>query len=395
MTTTPTGQVAQAAQAAEAGHPAPAAPASSRTLAARLPRHPWDVLAPAKATAQAHPDGIVDLSIGTPVDHVPALVRDALAAASDSPGYPLTSGTRDLREAAAGWLERRHGVRIAPEAVLPVIGTKELISGLPTLLGCGPGDVVVHPALAYPTYDVGARLAGATAVATDSLVSLGPAQVRLAWVNSPSNPTGQVLPAGHLRNMVYSARERGIVLASDECYIELGFEARPVSVLHPDVCEGSHQGLLAVHTLSKRSNMAGYRSGFVAGDPDLIAALLEIRKQAGMMLPGPVQAAMTAALGDDVHADEQHARYAARRSRLRPALQTAGWAVEHSVAGLYLWASHPGHDCWDSVRVLAQAGILVAPGEFYGPAGTRHIRLALTATDERIDAAAARLRALA
>jgi succinyldiaminopimelate transaminase len=255
--------------------------------------------------------------------------------------------------------------------------------------------VVVHPALAYPTYDVGARLAGATAMATDSLVSLGPAQVRLAWVNSPSNPTGQVLPAGHLRKMVYLARERGTVLASDECYIELGFEARPVSVLHPDVCEGSHQGLLAVHTLSKRSNMAGYRSGFVAGDPDLIAALLEIRKQAGMMLPGPVQAAMTAALGDDVHAEEQHARYAARRSRLRPALQAAGWAVEHSVAGLYLWASHPGHDCWDSVRVLAQAGILVAPGKFYGPAGARHIRLALTATDERIDAAAARLRALA
>lgn len=364
-------------------------------LAARLPRFPWDVLGPARETAAAHPGGIVDLSVGTPVDPVPRLVRDALAAASDSPGYPVTSGTRDLREAAAGWLERRHGVRVGQDAVLPLIGTKELISALPTLLGCGPGDVVAHPALAYPTYDVGARLAGATAVATDSLVSLGLERVRLAWINSPSNPTGQVLPAGHLREAVRWAREHGTVVASDECYIELGFDARPVSVLHPDACGGSHQGLLAVHSLSKRSNMAGYRSGFVAGDPELIAALLEIRRHAGMMVPAPIQAAMTAALGDDVHADAQHARYASRRGTLRQALESAGWAVEHSAAGLYLWASHPSHDCWDSVRVLAQAGILVAPGEFYGTAGTRHVRLALTATDERIGAAVDRLACLA
>ena len=371
------------------------APARPRTLAARLPRFPWEMLEPAKATAQAHPGGIVDLSIGTPVDPVPDLVRQALAAASDSPGYPTAGGTPQLREAAAAYLERQHGVRVSPDAVLPLLGSKELISGLPSLLGCGPGDIVVHPALAYPTYDIGARLAGATAVATDSLVSPGPAPARLAWINSPSNPTGQVLPASHLRKVVHWARERGTTVASDECYIELGFEARPVSVLHPEVCDGSHRGLLAVHSLSKRSNMAGYRAGFVAGDPELIAELLEIRKHAGMMVPAPIQAAMTAALGDDAHAIEQHARYAARRGTLRPALESAGWAVEHSAAGLYLWASHPDHDCWDSVTVLAGAGILVAPGEIYGPAGTRHVRLALTATDERIAAAAARLRALA
>ena len=325
------------------------------------------------------------------MDPVPARVREALAAASDAPGYPATAGTSALREAAAGWLSRRHQVTVDPGSVLPVIGTKELIAGLPALLGCGPGDVVVHPTLAYPTYDVGARLAGARPVAADAVVTLGPEPVRLWWLNSPSNPTGRVLPPEHLRKVVRWARERGTVVASDECYIELGWEEQPVSVLRPDVCDGSHAGLLAVHSLSKRSTMAGYRAGFVTGDPDLIAELLEIRKHAGMMVPGPVQAALTAALGDDEHADAQRARYAARRELLRPALEAAGWAVEHSQAGLYLWAAHPARDGWESVAVLAEAGILVAPGSFYGPAGGRHVRVALTATDERISAAAARL----
>jgi aspartate/methionine/tyrosine aminotransferase len=184
------------------------------------------------------------------------------------------------------------------------------------------------------------------------------------------------------------------VLASDECYLELGWDAEPVSVLHPDVSGGSHDGVLAVHSLSKRSNLAGYRAGFVAGDPALVAELLEIRKHAGMIVPAPVQAAMTAALDDDAHADEQRARYAARRARLRPALEAAGWRVSHSEAGLYLWAEHPDRDGRASVDVLAELGILVAPGEFYGPAGARHVRVALTATDERIDAAAKRLAGL-
>ena len=185
------------------------------------------------------------------------------------------------------------------------------------MLGLGPGDVVLHPELAYPTYDIGARLAGATAVSSDSLLGAGPSRVRLVWVNSPSNPTGRVLPPGHLRKVVDWARERGAVVASDECYISLGWEAAPVSVLHPSVCGGSHEGLLAVHSLSKRSNLAGYRAGFVTGDPALVADLLAIRKQAGMMMPEPVQAAMTAALEDDAHAREQRERYAARRSVLR------------------------------------------------------------------------------
>jgi len=365
--------------------------ASAPTLAARLPAFPWDSLASAAALARQHPDGIIDLSVGTPVDPVPEVVQTALRSASDSPGYPLTAGTPALREAAAGWLARRHGVSVDPAAVLPVIGTKEFIASLPTELACGPGDVVAFPTLAYPTYDAGARLAGARPVPADGVVSLGPERVRLLWLNSPSNPTGQVLPAEHLGKVVSWARERGTVVASDECYLELGWEATPLSVLHPDACGGSHQGLLAVHSLSKRSNLAGYRAGFVTGDPGLVGELLEIRKHAGLIVPAPVQAAMAAALADDVHADAQRARYAARRARLWAALEAAGWTIEGSAAGLYLWATHPDLDCRASVERLAKAGILVAPGEIYGPGGARHIRVALTATDERIYAAVSRL----
>jgi succinyldiaminopimelate transaminase len=292
-------------------------------------------------------------------------------------------------------------VSVSPGAVLPVIGTKELVAWLPTLVGCGAGDVVVYPELAYPTYDIGARLAGAQPVpgAVADLSGLSgvsgvSGSVRLAWVNSPGNPTGEVASAGALAAAVTAARGAGAVLASDECYIGLGWEAEPVSVLHPDACGGSHEGLLAVHSLSKRSNLAGYRAGFVTGDPGLVAGLLEIRKHAGMIVPGPVQAAMTAALSDDAHARQQRERYAARRAALRPALEAAGWQVTHSQAGLYLWAAHPDYDGRGSVAVLAGAGILVAPGEFYGVSGAGHIRVALTATDERIDAAVKRLAAL-
>jgi succinyldiaminopimelate transaminase len=337
----------------------------------------------------------VDLSIGTPVDPVPPAVRAALASAADAPGYPTADGTQRLREAAAGWLTRRHSVPADPASVLPLIGSKEFIAALPTVLGCGPGDTVVHPELAYPTYAIGARLAGATAVAADGLSALGPGRVALVWVNSPANPTGRVLPTAHLRKMVDWARERGAVIAADECYLDLGWDVEPVSILHPQVCGGSARGVLAVYSLSKRSNMAGYRAGFVTGDPALIADLLEIRRHAGMLVPSPVQAAMAAALDDDAHADEQRARYAGRRARLRAALAAAGWGSEHSEAGLYLWVARPGLDCWGSVHLLAEAGILVAPGEFYGPAGSSHVRVALTATDERIDAAATRLAAIA
>ena len=333
----------------------------------------------------------MDLSVGSPVDPTPAVVREALAAAADAPGYPLTAGTPAVRAAVAGYLARRHGVAgLAADAVLPTIGSKELVALLPTLLGLGPGDQVVVPEIAYPTYDVGARLAGADPVRSDGLAGLGPARAGLVWVNSPSNPTGRVLPPEHVRKVVDWARERGAVVASDECYLDFGWEEQPRSILHPAACGGSHDGVLAVHSLSKRSNLAGYRAGFVAGDPRLVAELLAVRKHAGLMVPKPVQAAMVAALSDDAHVEQQRARYAARRLALRTALQAAGFAVHHSAAGLYLWATR-GEDCWSTVDDLAASGILAAPGVFYGPAGARHVRIALTATDERVAAAVTRL----
>ncbi len=362
-------------------------------VSGRLPDFPWDHLAEYAATARAHADGIVDLSVGTPVDPSPEVAREALCAAADSPGYPLTIGRVDTRQAAVDWLARRCGVTgLGLDGVLPVIGSKELIAALPTQLGLGAGDLVVFPELAYPTYEVGAVLAAAEPFATDALTALGPRVPGLVFVNSPSNPTGRVLPVEHLRKMVDWCRERGSLLVSDECYLECAWEAEPVSVLHPDVCGGSHEGILAIHSLSKRSNLAGYRCAFVAGDPALVAELLAVRKNLGLQLPGPQQAAMAAALADDDHVAEQHARYARRRVDLRAALEAAGFRVDHSEASLYLWATRH-EDCWDTVSRLAERGILVAPGSFYGPTGARHVRVAFTATDERVAAAVARLRA--
>jgi succinyldiaminopimelate transaminase len=358
-----------------------------------LPVFPWDTLADVTALARSHPDGIVDLSVGTPVDPVAPLIREALAAASSAPGYPTTAGTPALRASAAAALQRRYGITgLADDAVLPVIGTKELIAWLPTLLGLGPDDLIVVPELAYPTYEVGAQLAGAQVVRADSLTQLGPQSPALVYLNSPSNPTGKVLGVEHLRKVVGWARERGALIASDECYLGLGWDAEPVSVLHPSVCDGDHTGLLAVHSLSKTSSLAGYRAGFVAGDPIVVAELLAVRKHAGMMVPTPVQAAMVAALDDDAHEREQRERYARRRAALLPALQSAGLTVDNSEAGLYIWATR-GEPCRDTVAWLAQRGVLVAPGEFYGPRGSQHIRVALTATDERISAAVQRLTA--
>ena len=242
---------------------------------------------------------------------------------------------------------------------------------------------------------MGTALCGARSKATDSLTSLGPEVPALLWLNSPSNPTGRVLPVSHLRKVVDWCRERGTVLVSDECYLELTWEGEPaVSVLHPDVCGGSHDGILAVHSLSKRSNLAGYRCAFVAGDSALVGELLAVRKNLGLQMPAPQQAAMVAALAADEEAAEQHARYASRRDRLRDAFAAAGFGIDHSEGSLYLWATR-GEDCWETVSWLAERGILVAPGTFYAPvgssAGARHVRIAFTAADDRIDAAVSRL----
>lgn len=383
------------------GSPVPDAPstlpgwAARRTygaVSARLPDFPWDSLAAARAQAVAHPDRIVDLSMGTPVDASPVVARDALAGAADSPGYPTTIGHTSLREAAAAWLLRRFDVPdLGLDTVLPVIGSKELIATLALHLGIGAGDTVVVPELAYPTYEVGARLAGADVFASNSTSALGPSAPALMWVNSPSNPTGRVLPPEHLAKVVAWGRERGTLIVSDECYLECCWEGPPpVSVLHPRVSGGSLEGVLAVHSLSKRSNLAGYRCAFVVGDPAVVGELLAVRKNLGLMMPGPQQVVTAAALADDTHVAEQQARYAARRLLLREALEGTGFRIEHSQGSLYLWATRD-EPARASVDRLAALGILVAPGDFYGPAGARHVRVAFTATDERIAAAVARL----
>jgi succinyldiaminopimelate transaminase len=359
----------------------------------RLPDFPWDRLTAFAATARAHAGGLVDLSVGTPVDPTPLAVQRALREAADAPGYPTVWGTERLRAAIIGYLARRAGsVQLTDDCVLPTIGSKEFVASLPSQLGVRPGQTVLVPEVAYPTYVVGAVLAGADHLAADSTVSAGPADVPLVWLNSPSNPTGRVLPPEHVHKVIAWARERGAVVASDECYLECVWEGEAVSVLDPHVNGGSLDSVIAVHSLSKRSNLAGYRAAFVAGDPALVSALREVRRHAGLMVPAPVQVAMVAALDDDAHVEQQRQRYLARRSILSDALTAAGFRIDHSEASLYLWATR-GEPCMDTVAWMAEQGILVAPGDFYGTGGGRHIRVALTATDERIASAAGRLRA--
>ncbi len=299
-----------------------------------------------------------------------------------------------LRTAVADSLARRYGATgVDPAAVLPTIGSKEMVAWLPTLLGLGAGDIVVIPELAYPTYEVGARLAGADHVRSDSLTAAGPGRVKLVWLNSPSNPTGRVLPVEHLRKVVTWARERGAVVASDECYLGLPGTSDPAprSVLHPDVCDGDHTGLLAVHSLSKTSNTAGYRAAYVAGDPALVAALLEVRKHAGMIVPRPVQAG----------AGGRRLRRRARR-RAGRALRRAARPAARRARGVRAARSStrsPGCTCGAPRARTAGRPWTGWPsgGSWWPPASStarrarRHVRVALTATDERIDAAVARL----
>ncbi|WP_255453298.1 succinyldiaminopimelate transaminase [Cryobacterium tagatosivorans] len=361
-----------------------------------LPDYPWDQMVPFAARARAHEGGIVDLSIGSPVDATPGVIQRALAGATDAHSYPQTAGTPELQRAIIAWYERRRGVTgLTERNVLPTIGSKELVALLPFMLGLGEGDTVVHPRAAYPTYAIGAAMAGATALASDDPAEW-PATTKLIWLNSPGNPDGRVLTVTELTSAVDRARELGAVIVSDECYAELGWDApwsttRIPSILDPRVIRGNRDNVLAIYSLSKQSNMAGYRGAFAAGCGDVLGRLLTVRKHAGLMLPAPLQVAMAAALGDDEHVDVQRERYRARREVLLPALREAGFRIDHSEAGLYLWATE-GVDAWASIGRLADLGILAGPGPFYGDIYPEHVRFSLTATDERIAAAASRLR---
>jgi succinyldiaminopimelate transaminase len=365
------------------------------------PPYPHDRLAGHKARAEAVPGGIVDASVGTPVDPLPEVARAALveaAAAASATGYPPTIGSTAYRAAAAGWIGRRFGCALDASAVVACIGTKELVASLPRALSLrDPSrDVVLYPGVAYPTYEMGAVLAGLrpvpVPVGDDWRLDLGgvdPDDARRAlvlWLNDPSNPTGVSATPDEMRAAVAWARERGIVVASDECYAEFTYDAAgrpadPVTALLAGT-----EGVLAVHSLSKRSNMAGLRAGFVAGDAALVAYLGEVRKHGGLMTPAPVQAAAVAALGDDGHVREQQARYARRRAQVLPALGAHGLVHDGGPSAFYLWLrrAEGASDGWDIVAELASHGLLVAAGDFYGPAGAGHARLALTLTDEQV-----------
>jgi succinyldiaminopimelate transaminase len=353
------------------------------------PPYPYDRLAPLKEAAEAVPGGIVDLSVGTPCDPPPAAVLAALADPASARSYPPSIGTADYRAAAAGWLERRFGVDLPAAQVAACVGTKELVAGLPQWLRLrAPArDTVLYPAVSYPTYAMGATLAGCRAVPVPvddawriDLGAIDPADAARAlclWVNTPGNPAGGLDDLGAAAAW---GRAHGVPVLSDECYAEFTWAGPPRTIL-----EHGPQGVLAVHSLSKRSNLAGARVGFYAGDADLVTYLSEVRKHAGFMVPGPVQAAGAVAWADDHHVDEQRARYRERLDLLTGALTATGLAVEAPGGAFYLWVAAPEGDAWALARRLAtEAGALVSPGEFYGEAAAGHVRVAAVQPTDRI-----------
>ena len=345
----------------------------------KLPDFPWDALAPYGDKAKAHPSGLIDLSQGTPVDPTPDFIQEALQKASNSPSYPVTAGTLELREAISNWASNNLGAS-GEFGVLPLIGSKELVAWLPTIL---ESEHVLYPEIAYPTYLVGSMIAKTKATKVDFDANIWP-DADLAWVNSPSNPTGRVHTDKELINAIQWARggNGNRVVVADECYLEFGNGITPKSML--SLTGGNNKNILAIHSLSKRSSMAGYRAAMMIGDKELIAKILEVRKHAGMMVPLPVQRAMVAALADKVHVEIQRDIYNARKAKVRSAIEKHGFKVDHSEAGLYLWATRNERD-WDSVAWFANQGILVTPGHFYGELGANHVRIAMTATDAQID----------
>ena len=353
-------------------------------MRAQLPDFPWDALVPFGDKARAHPNGIIDLSQGTPIDPTPDFIQKAFRDGSNSPSYPFTAGTPELRDAIKNWATQRLGAT-GDFDVLPVIGSKELVAWLPTII---EATKVLIPEIAYPTYHVGALLAGAQSIPVSIDATSWP-KADLAWLNSPSNPTGRVHSAEEIKTCIDWSRQNNSILISDECYLEFDHTAHSLSVLSQT--GGDNKNILAVHSLSKRSSMAGYRAAFMVGDSQLIARIREIRKHAGMMVPLPVQKAMTVALSDDAHVAQQRDRYNARKDAMRPALEANGFTVEYSDSGLYLWCTR-NEDAWKSVEWMANLGILVTPGSFYGQAGAQHIRVAMTATDAQIAQAVTRLK---
>jgi succinyldiaminopimelate transaminase len=366
------------------------------------PIYPYFRLDALKQKASEAPGGIVDLSVGTPNDPVPEIVVEALAkAAAGGAGYPRAIGGPALREAAAGWMERSFGLTLDAAQVVSVIGTKELVASLPHVLRLrDPSrDTVLYPATSYPTYAMGAQLGGCRSVPVPlrddwhldlSAVSEGDAaRALLLWLNEPGNPTGSQSAAGPLTEAVHWAQARGVIVASDECYVEFNWDTDGEIVPGATALSAGVDGVLAVHSLSKRSNMAGYRCGFLAGDGDLVAYIASIRTHSGMMVPGPVQAAATAAWSDDAHVAVQRTRYADRRRYARSRLAEADLVDAGGPSSFYLWvrSADPAEDGWTVTARLAETGTLVAAGDLYGDGGAGYVRIALVEPLERLELA--------
>lgn len=374
------------------------------------PPYPYDRLDELKPLADRHDGGLVDLSIGTPVDPPTPAVLAALGGSDAERGYPPSIGTPELRAAAAHWCEQRLGVQVdAATEVAATIGSKEFVAGLPHWLRLrSPGrDTVLFPEISYPSYAMGAELAGCRAVPVPAdehwsiqldAISESDAERALAlWVNTPGNP------AGGLDDLAAAARwgrERGVPVFSDECYAEFTWDGSPRTILSPtDAGNGADRslraasdGVVAVHSLSKRSNLAGVRVGFYAGDPELVHYLREVRKHAGFMVPGPAQTAAVAALADQTHVAEQRERYRSRLERLARIVGRFGPEPPLPRGGFYLWAAAPDGNAWAFTRtLLAEAGILVSPGEFYGAAAAGYVRVAAVLTDEALELVESRL----
>lgn len=360
------------------------------------PPYPYDKLDRLAAICAAHDGGIVDLSIGTPCDPPPPAVIAALASSDSERGYPPSIGTAGLRGAIRSWIQRRFDLDVSLDQIAACVGTKEFVATTPHYLRLRTParDTVLYPAVAYPTYEMGAILANCRPVAVpprpdggldlDAIDPADAARALMLWVNSPSNPTGAL---SDLDAAAAWGRARGVPVFSDECYAEFTWDGGPRTILSEGL-----EGVVAVHSLSKRSNLAGARLGFYAGDPELVHYLREVRKHAGFMPPGPVQAAGAVAYGDDAHVDEQRVRYRCRLERAAEVLAAIGLDAPLPGGAFYLWVPAPDGDAWAlAARLATDAGVLVSPGEFYGEAGAGHVRLAMVQPDEQIELMARRL----
>jgi succinyldiaminopimelate transaminase len=359
------------------------------------PPYPYDRLDAYQKMASQFDGGIVDLSIGTPCDPPPQAVIDALAGSGSERGYPASIGSENLRRSIARWMGRRFSIDVPISRIAACIGTKEFVATTPQYMKLRrPGrDTVIYPAIAYPTYEMGATLAGLRALPVPmnaeghmdfaSLSEDDIARALMVWVNSPSNPTGG------LDDLKYAAnwgRKHDVPVFSDECYTEFTWGTAPQSILQHGL-----DGVVAVHSLSKRSNLAGVRVGFYSGDAEIVDYLKEVRKHAGFMVPGPAQAAGVAALDDDEHVRVQRDRYLSRLEMMAKTLTTwSGIDIALPSGGFYLWFN--AGDAWEFTEKLArEGGALVSPGDFYGAGGSHNVRVAVVQPDAKLAMVAKRL----